>query len=469
MMTHNNHGFLRESASTIMIVQRILDPLVVVFVLFVLSQLYNVGFGTHLTILSVTSFLLVLPIFKAVGLYKPYRSLSPATLGPRLLTGWIALLGALLFLGYVTQTSVLFSRPLLLSWSIFVPILLLAIHLTIWQVLRKVRATGRNQRSAVIAGVNDVSQHLALQIQDSPEFGIHLHGFFDVYDPAKVVKFSGRHLIGDLAALPRYVQEHNVDVVYIACTAEQEETIATLIKDLQDTTACVYFVPNILMFNLMHARSYELNGIPLVAVWEVPFSEVQYVFKRCIDIFLSLLAVICLSPIMLVIALAVKLTSPGPILFKQRRYGLNGQEILVYKFRSMRVTEDGDTVQQATKNDKRITPVGSFLRKSSLDELPQFINVLQGRMSLVGPRPHAVAHNELYRKLISGYMLRHKVKPGITGWAQINGYRGETDTLEKMQQRINYDLEYLRNWSLSLDLQILVKTALVFLRDQNAY
>ena len=172
---------------------------------------------------------------------------------------------------------------------------------------------------------------------------------------------------------------------------------------------------------------------------------------------------------MVLIALAVRLTSPGPILFKQRRYGLNGQEILVYKFRSMRVTEDGDTVKQATKNDSRITPVGAFLRKSSLDELPQFLNVLQGRMSLVGPRPHAVAHNELYRKLISGYMLRHKVKPGITGWAQINGYRGETDTLEKMQQRINYDLEYLRNWSLSLDLQILIKTALVFLRDQNAY
>jgi putative colanic acid biosynthesis UDP-glucose lipid carrier transferase len=172
---------------------------------------------------------------------------------------------------------------------------------------------------------------------------------------------------------------------------------------------------------------------------------------------------------MLLIAIGIKLTSAGPILFKQRRYGLNGQEILVYKFRSMKVMEDGAKVQQATRNDSRITPLGGFLRKTSLDELPQFINVLQGRMSLVGPRPHAVAHNEMYRKLISGYMLRHKVKPGITGWAQVNGFRGETDTLEKMQQRVNYDLEYLRNWSLSLDLQILIKTALVFLRDQNAY
>jgi putative colanic acid biosysnthesis UDP-glucose lipid carrier transferase len=468
-MTHNSHGLLRESASAIMIVQRILDPVIVVLCLFLLAQIYGVKFETHLIILSVTSFLLVLPIFKGVGLYKPYRSLSPATLGPRLLTGWIVLLGALLFLGYVTQTSILFSRSLLLSWSICAPITLLSIHLIVWQLLRKIRATGRNQRSAVIAGVNDVSKHLSHQIQESPEFGICLHGFFDTQSQNQTTKFPGRSLIGDLTDLPRYVQEHNIDVVYIACATEQEEEIATLIKELQDTTACVYFVPNILMFNLMHARSYELNGIPLVAVWEVPFSEVQYIFKRAIDVILSTVAVVCLSPIMIIIALAVKLTSPGPILFKQRRYGLNGQEILVYKFRSMRVTEDGDTVKQATKNDSRITPVGAFLRKSSLDELPQFFNVLQGRMSLVGPRPHAVAHNELYRKLISGYMLRHKVKPGITGWAQINGYRGETDTLDKMQQRINYDLEYLRNWSLSLDLQILIKTALVFLRDQNAY
>lgn len=472
-----------------MIMQRTLDPLIVVLTLFLLALTYDIEYSTQHIILSVTSFLLVLPIFKAVGLYKPYRSLSPATLGARLFTGWISLLGVLLFLGYITQTSAQFSRSLLLSWSLVVPIVLLVLHLSVWKILRQVRATGRNQRSAVIAGINDVSQHLAHQIQESPEFGICLHGFFDRQDlmpqsliskgpiaqgpmhqsPAQVAKFPGRQLIGDLADLPRYVQQHSIDVVYIACTTEQEDAIATLIKELQDTTACVYFVPNILMFNLMHARSYELNGIPLVAVWEVPFSEIQYAFKRGIDILLSVLALIFLSPIMAIIALAVKLSSPGPILFKQRRYGLNGQEILVYKFRSMRVTEDGETVKQATKNDSRITPVGSFLRKSSLDELPQFINVLQGRMSLVGPRPHAVAHNELYRKLISGYMLRHKVKPGITGWAQINGYRGETDTLDKMQQRINYDLEYLRNWSLSLDLQILIKTALVFLRDQNAY
>lgn len=468
-MIHNNHGVLRENASAILLIQRLLDPTISVLLLIALTPLYDVRWQEPYIFLSVTVFLLMLPIFKVVGLYRPYRSLTPTTIGPRLLTGWIILLTILLFLGFFTQTTVIFSRSLLLTWSIATPVTLLAMHATVWKLLRKLRAMGRNQRSAVIAGVNDVSYHLANQLQQCPELGIKLHGFFDQQVFDRTSRFPGRTLIGALKDLPNYVQAHNIDVVYITSTTDQEESIATLIKELQDTTACVYFVPNILMFNLMHARSYELNGIPLIAVWEVPFSEIQYVLKRAMDIVLSALALLALSPIMVAIAIAVKLSSPGPILFRQRRYGLNGQEILVYKFRSMRVMEDGGTVQQATKNDSRITRVGAFLRKTSLDELPQFINVLQGRMSLVGPRPHAVAHNEMYRKLISGYMLRHKVKPGITGWAQVNGFRGETETLDKMQQRINYDLEYLRNWSLSLDLQILLRTALVFMGDQNAY
>ena len=172
---------------------------------------------------------------------------------------------------------------------------------------------------------------------------------------------------------------------------------------------------------------------------------------------------------MLAVALAVKLTSPGPVIFRQRRYGLYGEEIIVYKFRSMTVSDDGGAIVQAARNDPRLTPIGAFLRRTSLDELPQFVNVLQGRMSIVGPRPHAVAHNEQYRKLIKGYMLRHKVKPGITGWAQVNGMRGETATLDKMQARIQYDLDYLRNWSVWLDLWIILKTVKVVLARDNAH
>ncbi|MGH8742364.1 MAG: undecaprenyl-phosphate glucose phosphotransferase, partial [Burkholderiales bacterium] len=241
------------------------------------------------------------------------------------------------------------------------------------------------------------------------------------------------------------------------------------LEDLRDSTASIYFVPDIFVFDLIQARVDSIGDLPVVAVCETPFYGFNGMLKRVSDLLFALVILLLISPIMLAIALGVKLSSPGPVLFRQRRYGVDGRKIVVYKFRTMTVAEDGDLVRQATRNDSRITPFGAFLRRTSLDELPQFINVLQGRMSVVGPRPHAVAHNELYRKLIRGYMIRHKVRPGITGLAQVNGFRGETDTVEKMQARIEYDLAYLRGWTLLLDLQIVLKTVVVVLRKQNAY
>jgi putative colanic acid biosynthesis UDP-glucose lipid carrier transferase len=209
--------------------------------------------------------------------------------------------------------------------------------------------------------------------------------------------------------------------------------------------------------------------MPVVSVCDTPYNGISALIKRGMDIVLSIMGLLLLWPVLLAITMAVKLTSRGPALFKQRRYGLNGEEILVYKFRSMTVAENGDTVTQATKGDKRITKLGAFLRKTSLDELPQIINVLQGRMSIVGPRPHAVAHNEQYRKLISGYMIRHKVRPGITGWAQVNGLRGETETIDKMRKRVEYDLDYLRHWSAWMDIKIIFKTIKLVIHDSQAY
>jgi putative colanic acid biosynthesis UDP-glucose lipid carrier transferase len=245
--------------------------------------------------------------------------------------------------------------------------------------------------------------------------------------------------------------------------------ILSLLDDLRDTTASIFFVPDIFMFDLIQGNISTIHGIPVIAVCESPFTGTNGTLKRGCDVLLSLLILLLISPLMMVIALGVKMSSPGPVLFRQKRYGLDGKEILVYKFRSMTVMENGDQVTQATRQDPRITRFGAFLRKTSLDELPQFFNVLQGRMSIVGPRPHAVSHNELYRSLIKGYMIRHKVKPGITGWAQVKGYRGETETLDKMQARINHDLDYLRNWSLFLDLIIIFKTIGVVIKDKNAY
>jgi putative colanic acid biosynthesis UDP-glucose lipid carrier transferase len=245
--------------------------------------------------------------------------------------------------------------------------------------------------------------------------------------------------------------------------------ILQVLDELKDTTASIFFVPDMFVTDLIQGRTGSVCGMPVISVCETPFTGSNGLVKRLSDIVLSIVILILISPLLLIVAVAVKLSSPGPVIFRQRRYGLDGKQILVYKFRSMTVTEDGSSVQQATKNDNRITPLGAILRKTSIDELPQFINVLQGRMSIVGPRPHAVAHNEMYRKLIKGYMVRHKVKPGITGWAQVNGYRGETDTLDKMEGRIEYDLDYLRNWSLWLDLYIIAKTIRLVFKDQQAY
>jgi putative colanic acid biosynthesis UDP-glucose lipid carrier transferase len=242
-----------------------------------------------------------------------------------------------------------------------------------------------------------------------------------------------------------------------------------LLEDLKDTTASVYFVPDIFAFDLIQAQVCNLDGIPLLAVCETPFSGMNGVLKRASDVALASAALLFVWPVMAAIAVGVRLSSPGPILFKQRRYGLYGECIMVYKFRSMTVCEDGASVVQAKRNDARVTPFGAFLRRTSLDELPQLLNVLNGSMSLVGPRPHAVSHNEEYRKVIDGYMRRHKVRPGITGWAQVNGCRGETETVDKMQRRVEYDLEYLRNWSLRLDVAILLRTVRLIWRDRNAY
>jgi putative colanic acid biosynthesis UDP-glucose lipid carrier transferase len=245
--------------------------------------------------------------------------------------------------------------------------------------------------------------------------------------------------------------------------------ILELLKSVQGTTASIFFVPDVFGISIIQGRLQDMNGVPVVGICETPFTGTNELVKRVSDLVLASLIVALISPLLLAIAVGVKLSSPGPVIFRQRRNGLDGGEIWVYKFRSMLTQDNGTVVAQATKDDARVTPFGAFLRRTSLDELPQFFNVLQGRMSIVGPRPHAVAHNEMYRELIRAYMVRHKVRPGITGWAQINGLRGETETIDKMKARVEFDLEYLRNWSLGLDLQIIVRTIRVAFIDRKAY
>ncbi|WP_110984973.1 undecaprenyl-phosphate glucose phosphotransferase [Acaryochloris thomasi] len=459
-------GTLQRWIPLLWSLQRWIDAGLVVVILWGLSIIQQVPWTAPYTMLAVLTAVITPSLFNAAGLY---RAESPGSGPGALLGGWSLVVIFLLFVGLITEAFSSFSWLLLGLWIVVAPIVLLTLRFCLKRYLRRHRKSGLNNRKAVIAGTGELSAQLARQLQANPELGFQFQGYFAESVDLQGDRIQYRPLIGRLEELPEFVRRHNIDVVYIALSMQAEDTIAQLINELQDTTASVYFVPNLTLFQLMQARIHTLQGMPLVSVWEVPFSGLQSIAKRLMDIVVSAIALILLSPVMLGIAIAIKLTSPGTILFKQHRYGLSGREITVYKFRSMAVAENGADVKQAQKNDPRVTPLGAILRRTSLDELPQFINVLQGRMSIVGPRPHAVAHNEHYRKLVQGYMLRHLVKPGITGWAQVNGFRGETETLDKMEQRIKYDLHYLNHWSLLLDIKIILRTVLVLTGQKNAY
>jgi putative colanic acid biosynthesis UDP-glucose lipid carrier transferase len=338
-------------------------------------------------------------------------------------------------------------------------------------VQRTLCARGINRRGCALVGVTDVGLQLAQSIQQSPELGMEVIGFYDDRPEARTADLPtelGARL-GNIDELVEQTRSGKIQTIYITLPMRAEKRIRDVLDRLSDSTATVYFVPDFFVFQLLHARWSNIQGLPVVSIFENPFYGVDGIVKHALDFLLACCLIVALSPLLLAIALAVKLTSSGPVFFRQRRYGMDGREILVWKFRSMRVCEDGDRVVQATQGDARLTPIGGFLRKSSLDELPQLFNVVAGQMSLVGPRPHANAHNELYRKQIQGYMLRHKVRPGITGLAQVNGWRGETDTLEKMEKRIACDHQYIREWTLWLDLKILVRTISVVFSRKNAY
>jgi putative colanic acid biosynthesis UDP-glucose lipid carrier transferase len=352
---------------------------------------------------------------------------------------------------------------------VIIPALITGFHIGIRLLLAQLRRKGFNTRTVAIYGATPIGMRLARTLDEMPWSGFNLVGFYDDRVKRDDERRESIHLLGDVKQLIADAHSSKFERVYIAISLSAEQRTKTIIKELADTTVSVYYVPDMFVFDLLHAKIEDYKGVPAVSIYESPFSGVNAFTKRAEDILIGSLILLLISIPMIIIALGIKFTSKGPVLFKQARYGRSGERIDVWKFRSMTVMENSDQVTQATKNDQRITPFGAFLRRTSLDELPQFFNVIQGSMSIVGPRPHAVAHNEAYRKLIPGYMLRHKIKPGITGWAQIHGYRGETDTLDKMEMRVRYDLEYIRSWSLSLDLKIILLTIFKGFVHKNAY
>ena len=444
------------------LVQAALDPLVAIATLAAAVSVFGAGFDGACLILALLVFAMTFP----GGLAREKDNAGDLML--EIVTGWVAILGLLGLLGWATRTLEAFDQRVILAWALATPAFLFAVHRLLPLVLPRVLATQGLQKVAVIAGANELGRRLAERLRD-PMLGIRVAGYFDDRGAGRLQDLPAAQNLGTLSRLADFARAQRVDVIYVALPMASQPRILRLLEDLRDTTASIYFVPDIFVSDLIQARVDSIGGLPVVAVCETPFYGFNGAVKRVSDVVLSIFILAVISPLMLAIAIGVKLSSPGPVLFKQRRYGLDGRKIVVYKFRTMTVAEDGDVVRQATRNDRRITRLGAFLRRTSLDELPQFINVIQGRMSVVGPRPHAVAHNEIYRKLIRGYMIRHKVRPGITGLAQVMGWRGETQTVEKMKGRIEHDLQYLRSWSLLLDLQIILKTVVVVLARQNAY
>ncbi|WP_083440283.1 undecaprenyl-phosphate glucose phosphotransferase [Aquincola tertiaricarbonis] len=439
-----------------------MEPVITVLVLLIATTAFDVDVGRADLVLCLLVFALTFPgrnRFKDAGI-------AAAT---DIFSSWITLLAILALCGYATKSFGYFEERVLIAWAVITPVVQWLAVVAGRNVLRRHAAQPEARRKAVVVGAGPLGVKVARALMENRDQGSDFVGYFDDRADERVDGGAAGQLLGRLAALAPYVHEHGIKEVYITLPLGSQPRILQLLESVQGTTASIFFVPDVFGISIIQGRLQDMNGIPVVGICETPFTGTNELVKRISDIVLASIILVLISPILIGLAIGVKLSSPGPVIFKQRRNGLDGEEIIVYKFRSMRAMDNGTVVKQAQRGDPRITPFGAFIRKTSLDELPQFINVLQGRMSIVGPRPHAVAHNEEYRKLIKAYMVRHKVKPGITGWAQVNGLRGETETIEKMQQRVEYDLEYLRNWTLGLDLQIIVRTVRVMLFDRNAY
>ena len=382
---------------------------------------------------------------------------------------WVTLLGILALGGYATNSLHYFEPKVLLAWALLTPVLQWTAAAVGRSILRRRAARPALRSTAIIVGAGPLGAKVARALLGNREEGRDFLGWFDDRGDERIHEDAADKLLGSLKEVASYVRLHGVKEVYITLPLGSQPRILELLESVQGTTASIFFVPDVFGISIIQGRLQDMNGVPVVGICETPFTGTNELVKRISDVVLASIILVLISPLLLAIAIGVKLSSPGPVVFRQKRNGLDGSEITVYKFRSMTTQDNDSVVVQARKDDVRITPFGAFLRRTSLDELPQFFNVLQGRMSIVGPRPHAVAHNEQYRELIKAYMVRHKVKPGITGWAQVNGLRGETETIDKMKARVEYDLEYLRNWSLGLDLQIIVRTVRVLFFDRNAY
>jgi putative colanic acid biosynthesis UDP-glucose lipid carrier transferase len=463
------HGSTTADVPSLFFLRSLLNPIAIVSSLMCSVLYYQASFEGIYFLLIVMVFILSVYMFDVIHLYRTEKYFPWFRCLLNIFPRWLFTLCMVWLIFLVSGFGYLVYDPVVYSWAIVTPFMLFILQSSARGILSYFFKYHAKKRNAVIIGVDHLGLQLVTHCNMDRFSDLNFLGFFEDRNEDRIPELDGNEILGGTATISDFLRSEDVQVVFIALPMTHQPRVMELLDVMRDSTVSIYFIPDVFITDLIQARFDHIGGTPIIAVCESPFYGFSSLQKRLSDIIFSLIILILISPIMIFIAIGIKLTSKGSILFKQHRYGLDGKEILVYKFRSMTVSENKNVVTQASRNDQRVTRFGSFLRKTSLDELPQFINVLQGCMSIVGPRPHAVAHNELYRQLIKGYMVRHKVKPGITGWAQVNGFRGETDTLEKMAARIDYDLEYLRNWSLWLDIKIIFRTIGVVTGDKNAY
>ena len=459
-------SILKPYSAVLAALHRVLDACLIAVALWGAARALDHEWSPLLSMALALAIVVFLVVGQARQLYGSWRLGSLDDEFRNVLVIWIFTCAVLVIAGFVAKVSSSYSRLGMTVWFLCTPALLMSSRLVVRGPLRWLRRHGANTRSVAVAGAGPLADTIVQRLEESGSFGVRLAGVFD--DRAADGHEVSR-LAGTLSDMVERARDGELDYVFIALPMRAEKQVIELVNQLADTTANVYVIPDLFVFDLMRARWTTLGGLPAVSVYESPFDGVSGWLKRAEDLALGTLLLALAAIPMAGIAAGVALTTPGSVIFRQRRYGLAGKLVEVWKFRTMTSSDDGAAVAQAKPDDARVTRFGRFLRAYSLDELPQLFNVLGGGMSLVGPRPHAVAHNEEYRRLIHGYMLRHKVKPGMTGWAQVNGWRGETDTLEKMQKRVEHDLEYVENWSLWLDLRILAMTVVTVLSRRNAY
>ncbi|MCP4078578.1 MAG: undecaprenyl-phosphate glucose phosphotransferase [Gammaproteobacteria bacterium] len=458
---------VRESTSLTVWTHRLLDGVIPAITLYLTGALYNNLWSEKYQILAILSGLLILVFNQFTGVYSQWRGRTLFSGSKLILKGWFLTWLALLAVAFLFKDSALLSRVVLTVWAITTPFILILYRLLLRSLLGKFRVLGWNTRRVAILGAGELGQRLAGTLIDAKMLGYIPTAFFDYDESKQNKKFFGVPVTGTIEGfLNKKHYARDFDEIYITLPLRAEEKIKEILNVLADSTVTVKFIPDCFAFDLLHSQITDIGGIPIISVYDSPLNNLSNKFiKRSEDIFLSTIILLLISPLLLFISIGIKVTSPGPIIFKQTRVSWNGENFNIYKFRSMPVNTDEKKLQWGSAKEKTNTKFGSFIRKTSLDELPQFFNTLKGDMSIVGPRPERDVFVEKFRKDVPRYMQKHMTKAGITGWAQINGWRGDTS----IEKRVQFDLYYIDHWSVWLDIKIILLTIVKGFINKNAY